>query len=492
MKNLRSALLFRPVELSDRTVLQHCFEILQTKNILPEICDYTFAILYLWRHLYRAEWCVLDDFLVIRICLEHEKWTYLEPLYIGDGDVSVTGVLQQLRKDALSRGEPFRMAFVSSRMATELNQDPDLYVYVNRDYANYVYRSESLSLLSGKKLQPKRNHVHQFLSSFPKYRVKKLSKCDMLEVLRLYERWETGRIYDNTMLRAERDVIVDAIDHFEELALEGLILSVPDENENYRTVAFSFGSAITPNMFCTHIEKADPSCRNAYAMVNKLTADSLRGRYEFINREEDLGEDRLRRAKLSYHPERLSETWFVMERASEEYKVWKLWQEAFNDSDEFLASYIYPYSSSNSRILMYEDDNPEKELLGMCHLHFFDSSLGLSAYLYALAVSEKARGRGLGTELVRLVVERAKNSGAKLLFAIQANLNFNAWENRLGFFVHPVKPCDLRFGNDYFQNAFGVEPVENASERVLVKCFDDATECAVRGIDEAIELKFIR
>lgn len=497
---MKNDIVFHSVDLSDRTVLQHYLDVAQKSGSFPEFCDYTFSTLYLWRHFFKAEWAVVEDFLVIRACcFGGDKRFYLQPLYVGEtgapnakdavGVKNSASLLPVLKACSEAEGETFRMAFLRSDFAETLNENPDFYVYENRDYANYIYRSETLSELAGRKLQPKRNHVHQFLAEYPDYQVRLLQKSDFAEALALLERWEEGRKFENAVLNAERDAIVDAFEHYDELGLEGLLLSVP-EGEGYKTVAFCFGSAVTEKLFCTHIEKADPNCKNAFAMINKLMADHLKGRFEFVNREEDLGEAGLRQAKLSYHPEQILDAWFLMDKKSDEYKIWKLWQEAFDDSDSFLASYMYPYSTPDSRILFYEDDKAQSDIVAMCHVHYFESEFGLAAYLYALAVSKKARGRGLGTIMVSKILERAQANGAKLLWAVQGNLNYNAWEHSLGFFAPQMDVSELRFGTEFLQESFGVETGEPSHERALVKCFDAETEKAVRNAKPPFKLKF--
>lgn len=500
MNSLKTGPVFHLIDLSDRSILQHYLGVARKGSAFPVFCDYTFATLYLWRHLYKAEWAIVADFLVVRACcFGGDKRFYLQPLYVGCDEALVAGdssivaakfvadVLPVLKVCSESFGKPFRMGFLRGDFASALSENPDFYVYENRDYANYVYRSESLSLLSGRKLQPKRNHVHQFLAEYPDYQVRLLQKSDSGAALSLLDRWEQGLQYENAILLAERDAIADAFEHYDELGLEGLLLSVP-EGDGRRPVAFCFGSPVSEKVFCTHVEKADPSCKNAFAMINKLMADHLKDRFDFINREEDLGELGLRRAKLSYHPEQMVEAWFLMEKSSEEYKIWKLWQEAFDDSDSFLASYIYPYSTPDARILFYEDDDPQKELVAMCHVHYFDSDFGVAAYLYALAVSKKARGRGLGTLMVGKILERARTNGAKLLWAVQGNLNYNAWEHSLGFFAPQMDVSELDFGTEFLQESFGVEPGEISDERALVKCFDGETEKAVRNAKPPFKL----
>lgn len=82
---MKNDIVFHSVDLSDRTILQHYLDVAQKSGSFPEFCDYTFSTLYLWRHFFKAEWAVVDDFLVIRACcFGGDKRFYLQPLCLGD------------------------------------------------------------------------------------------------------------------------------------------------------------------------------------------------------------------------------------------------------------------------------------------------------------------------------------------------------------------------------------------------------------------------
>lgn len=104
----------------------------------------------------------------------------------------------------------------------------------------------------------------------------------------------------------ERRALIYALNHFEELGLTGGILHV-----NGQIVAFTFGMPINKETFGVHVEKADTSIDGAYAMINYEFANHIPEQYIYINREEDLGIEGLRKAKLSYHPETILEKYMA-------------------------------------------------------------------------------------------------------------------------------------------------------------------------------------
>ena len=163
---------------------------------------------------------------------------------------------------------------------------------------------------------------------------------------KLITKWCQTQEVETTTIRHEKEMIENSLAHYAELNLFGILLSV-DEN----AIAFSFGSQINQNTFCVHVEKADTQYEGAYAKINQLMAENLPAEIEWINREEDMGLSSLRKSKLSYFPDAISAEYFSTSKNSTENDIWELWQKAFpEDSDEFLATFIYPYSNPSTHI----------------------------------------------------------------------------------------------------------------------------------------------
>ena len=96
----------------------------------------------------------------------------------------------------------------------------------------------------------------------------------------------------------EQEVILRLLSSFDELQLSGGILRVGGQ-----IVAFTIGSPINETTFGVHIEKANRDYDGAFTVINKLFASTIPERYTYVNREEDLGIEGLRKAKLSYKPD---------------------------------------------------------------------------------------------------------------------------------------------------------------------------------------------
>ncbi len=258
-------------------------------------CDLAFSNLCSWRFLYHTQYAIIDNFLVFRFWVDDDL-AYMMP--IGNGNPKQ--VIDILMEDARMQQHNFCMLGVSTFMKQDLEEImPDRFIFTDdRDYADYLYLRSDLSTLSGKKYQPKRNHINKFKNTYPDYSYTPITPDRIAECMELEEKWCKANDCDKQEGTGnERKALIYALEHFDELGLTGGILHV-----NNQIVAFTLGSPINHEIFGVHIEKADTSIDGAYAMINNEFAKRIPEQFIYVNREEDLGLEGLRKAKLSYHP----------------------------------------------------------------------------------------------------------------------------------------------------------------------------------------------
>lgn len=287
---------FRRLDIEDKTLVQK-----YTLNSNRRNCDLTFANLYSWRFLYFTEIAELDGFLLFRFYLDGEP-VYMLP--VGNGDLKT--VIQELMSDAESRSVPFRMFGICKESCAEIEElFPGKFSFIlERDYSDYLYLRSDLSTLRGKKFQPKRNHINKFKAAYPDYKFKPLTRDLVKECLYLETQWcKANNCSENEALQNERKSMNSALKYFDELDIIGGVLTVGD-----RIVGFTYGAPINNETFDTCVEKADTDFEGSYAMINNEFANLIPEQYIYINREEDLGLEGLRKAKLSYQP------YFVLEK----------------------------------------------------------------------------------------------------------------------------------------------------------------------------------
>ena len=281
---------FKDITLADKDTITSFTMKSERRN-----CDLSFSNLCSWRFLYDTKFAVIDNFLVFKFWAG-EQLAYMMP--VGTGDLKA--VLKELIEDAGQENQPFCMLGVCSCMRAELEAIlPEQFTFTeDRDYADYIYLRSDLSTLKGKKFQAKRNHINRFRNTYPNYEYTPITPDRIRECMDLEAEWcKVNNCDQQEGTGNERRALIYALHNFEALGLTGGILHV-----NGKIVAFTFGMPINHETFGVHVEKADTSIEGAYAMINYEFANRIPEQYIYINREEDLGIEGLRKAKLSYQP----------------------------------------------------------------------------------------------------------------------------------------------------------------------------------------------
>ena len=261
-------------------------------------CAFSFANLYIWGRQCAAR--VGNDLLLF----SHFGGKTMYPYPVCPGDPRPA--LDALMADARERGIPFRLTGLNRQDTEHLQQwYPDQFVFhCGRDGHDYVYTIEDLAELKGKRFQPKRNHINRFLAEYPDARILPLTDETLPDAKALADRWHQRRTEEEDA-GMELAALNRAFSHWHELGMEGLVLYVDSQ-----VVAMTMGSRLSGDTFDVHFEKADLDYQGAYAVINRAFARHIREKYpevRFLNREEDMGIEGLRKAKLSYHPHHMVE-----------------------------------------------------------------------------------------------------------------------------------------------------------------------------------------
>lgn len=260
----------------------------------PMSCEMTYGNNILWGPFFLTKYAVVNDMLVF---LTKEDTSVSFP--IGTGDVKGTvGILMDFFKE---KSLPFHMHGVTENQFAQLEAFfPETFtISYDRDAADYIYESEQLKTLAGKKLHAKRNHINKFMENHPDWSYEAITEKNRPECLQMAEKWWQNNATDNedAEKRAEFEVTKNALLSMEELDLKGGLIRADGE-----VVAFSIGEPASKQMFVVHIEKAFADVQGAYPMMNRQFVIHEAADYTYVNREEDAGVEGLRKAKLSYKP----------------------------------------------------------------------------------------------------------------------------------------------------------------------------------------------
>lgn len=264
-------------------------------------CEYSYANLCLWgrQHIAILHGCVA--------LFSHFNGKSVYPYPIGGGDKKA--VIEAILHDSRMRGIPCRLTGMNEEDMLQLESwfPGQFEMACDRDFFDYVYAIDDLADLRGRKYQKKRNHVNRFRAEHPRYQVLPLNSNNLEAAQTMVEHWYTRRHQDDPQgdYLLESIAINKAFRNLDRLEMEGILLVEDD-----RVLAVTMGSRMGSDTFDIHFEKAREDIDGAYAAVNCEFARYLRLKYpdvKFLNREDDLGLEGLRKAKESYLPHHMVE-----------------------------------------------------------------------------------------------------------------------------------------------------------------------------------------
>ena len=279
-------LTFRKIELSDREWIEQI-----NASASHQSCEYCFGNLFVWQDVYHTQICQVDGYYTASF--ETETGTsFLFP--IGNGNL--TPVIDALCFHCEELGIPLRMHSLEERDKVRLEAAfPGKFLISHcRDYDDYVYEVKTLTDLSGKKYHAKRNHLARFYEqdwSFEPIGVNNIEEC-----LQMQRRWLVDK-KENPALVSEQKALNRAFSNWDALHFFGGLLRV-----NGEVCAYTIAEQLSGEMVVIHFEKADTKIPGAYAAMNREFLARCCQNYRLVNREDDVGIEGLRRAKLSYYP----------------------------------------------------------------------------------------------------------------------------------------------------------------------------------------------
>ena len=265
----------------------------------PRGCEYSFANLTLWG---RQQAAFLHGCVAF---FSHFYGRSVYPYPIGPGDRRA--VIEEILLDARERGIPCRITGMTEADREELERwFPHAFTFrADRNSCDYVYATDDLADLKGRKFQKKRNHFNRFRTEHPDYQVLPLNACNLPLAQHMVNDWYRIRMKEDPEgdYLLENIAMARAFQNFVRLGMEGIAIM-----DGGRVLAVTMGSRMAPDTFDIHFEKAREDVDGAYAAVNCEFARYLRLKYPevtYLDREDDMGLEGLRRAKLSYNPHHL-------------------------------------------------------------------------------------------------------------------------------------------------------------------------------------------
>lgn len=255
-------------------------------------CEYCFGNLYMWSQVYNTTVTEYDGMFLAKSEVKDEV-SFLYPCGKGNKKHAIEELIEISRLE----GKQLSMYSLSENSVKELNElfPGKFEIIPTRDYFDYIYTSEDLCALKGRKYHAKRNHISYFKNNF-NWNYETITPDNIKDCIEMNKKWEKLND-DNEGLDNELIAINRAFDKYFELGFTGGLVRKDGE-----VVAYTFGEPITKEVFCTHVEKAFSDVRGAYPIINQQFCENELMSYKYVNREDDTGDEGLRQAKLSYNP----------------------------------------------------------------------------------------------------------------------------------------------------------------------------------------------
>ena len=286
-------LAFKKLTLADQALFNDYL-----RRFPPQASELNFGMLFCWRGKSGYSYSLYQDHLLI--AGEHYgKEVFYQP--VGADPVRII-------KEIIPKFPERSFVRIEQQVAEQLKEDFD--VQHERDGDDYLYKIAELQAMEGKKYDGKRNFIKRCKELNPE--VLTLTAELVPACQALHERWCRDKDCEgNKQLKAETEALREFFKNYAALESFGIVVKI-----NGELAGFAIGEALNPDTFVEHYEKGDTKYHGIYPFLVNELAKRLPEQFIYLNREQDLGEESLRKSKLSYHPVGLVEKYVVKAASS--------------------------------------------------------------------------------------------------------------------------------------------------------------------------------
>ena len=403
---------FRDLTLEDQDMINSYFERLQANN-----SECSFTNLFIWRKCYHVQWAIVEGYLVILTTVRGKSWILPPFGNYQDGDLKK--VMELLKVYFQEKAMPFVIRAIPEAAAEALKKEVPGWFWMEeeREIFDYIYRGEDLRLLKGKKYHGKRNHINQFKKRYSDYGYEKITAENIPEVKEFLERWcfyrQCKSDFDRE-LYCEKKAIYEAFSSWEQLKCTGGAMRV-----NGKIEAFTIGEQLNKDTVLIHIEKANVEIPGLYGVIHQEYLLHEWPDILYVNREEDMGDEGLRKAKLSFYPAAFARKWkaeyqekdtLYCHRASDEDKeeVKRLWEYCFTDTREFTEWYFSRYYRTERTFGAFFNGDLTASVQMIPYELLVRGKKMRASYVVGLDTAPEYRRGGVGRKLLKYSMEEMR------------------------------------------------------------------------------------
>lgn len=287
---------FQPLTIKEKALFDRYFREQRYEN-----AHFNFTNLFMWRKIYEVQWAEEDGFLCVKAYWGGNHF-FLPPFGPTENYESI---IEKLEGYAKELGAAFEMRGVENFVVETLERIRPGYFSCkpDRDNFDYVYLAEDMIHFKGRKFHQKKNHANFFRKNYPHYEYRPMDAESALACIAFNIEWCKKRdCKKGDDLDCEKDAIIEALTNFDTLGFVGGVIYLDNEIK-----AFTFGEKINSDTVVVHVEKGDTDIRGIYPVINQDFCAANWESVTYINREEDMGVEGLRKAKESYNPVKMIE-----------------------------------------------------------------------------------------------------------------------------------------------------------------------------------------
>ncbi|MDR1407878.1 MAG: phosphatidylglycerol lysyltransferase domain-containing protein [Tannerella sp.] len=281
---------FKPVEAEDIPIISPYFAIPDFRT-----CDFSIGGMFMWRKYFETSYLLHEDCLFFKIKYFDGQICFTFPL----GHISIDRSLDLLEEYTINENIDYKFCTVPEEALSILltRYGNRLNAVETRDWFDYLYNMDDLSDLKGNKYSGPRNHINRFLKLYPHYNYVKINENNIHKVQQFLLDYQGYLLKDGVVAEQEYMRTKELLSYFEFFNLFGGYIDIDN-----KIIAFTIGEVVNDTVFI-HVEKALTEYHGAYQIIAKeflkqFHPDAVR----YVNREEDVGNLGLRKAKLAYHP----------------------------------------------------------------------------------------------------------------------------------------------------------------------------------------------
>ncbi|MFA5887052.1 MAG: phosphatidylglycerol lysyltransferase domain-containing protein [Patescibacteria group bacterium] len=266
----------------------------------PTICELNPANLIIWQEFDQPKITMINNNLCILICAINDDCFFLEPIGKNETMATIDTCLKHCHK----------MSRLSEQFVSQLPADKYKLKELS-DQNDYTYKVKDLAELKGRNFDGKRNHINSFKKRHPNYEYANLLKSDQQAAYTLFDQWFGPKketiLVPQVAYSAQKSALLNAFKYFSELKLSGAKITIEE-----KPIGFILGSQLNQNTFNAHFQYSDPEYKGTSQVLLWEACNKTIGHYERVNLEQDLGIAGLRKAKLSYYPDKIEKKFEII------------------------------------------------------------------------------------------------------------------------------------------------------------------------------------